>query len=215
MLAIDAIPRQYNENLLKFNFETINANLLCKRDLCKFTFSEGLCVILKHYFCSKYIIMKTKNQNKLILTVFLIFFIFFQSFSQQIDWGKKKSAVYGILQDDNRYSNIVSDECSKFNNLLSGACNSVISAWHSDGYREYFIFDNEQYYFANIMVQNNSIMPDGKTLYQTMENIWDIGSDKVSANKWIDNKNGLYKSIISMRMLEANKFLLAIECVKK
>jgi hypothetical protein len=159
--------------------------------------------------------MKTKYQNKLILTVCFIFFIFFQSFSKEINWGKKKSAVYSILSNDNSYSDITSEECSKFNNLLIASCYSAISTWHSDGYTEYFIFDNEQFYFANIVVYNNSIFPDGKTLYQTMEDMWNIGSDKVSENKWIDNRNGLYKDIISMRMLEGNKFLLALECVKK
>ena len=159
--------------------------------------------------------MKTKNQNKLILIVCLIFFNFFQSFSKEINWGKKKSAVYSILSSDNSYSDITSEQCSKFNNLLTASCYSAISTLHSDGYTEYFIFDNEQFYFANIVVYNNSTFPDGKTLYQTMEGMWNLALDKVSVNKWIDNRNSLYKEIISMRMLEGNKFIMTNECVKK
>ena len=159
--------------------------------------------------------MKTNYQIKLKLTLCFILFTFCQSFSQEIDWGKKKSVVFSLLVDNKNYSNIVSVECSKLGNLFTGSCHSAISTMHSNGTTEYFIFDSEQYYFASITISNNSTGPDGKTLYQTLENMYNLALERLSVNKWIDNSNSLYKEITSMKMVEGNKVMLQFECVKK
>jgi hypothetical protein len=167
-------------------------------------------------------IRMTQLRNGIVWIIILNVLILNNLQAQTLTWGKSRTSVISILKSDINYSNLEEEKCSDYSSVLSGICSSVISAQHNDGFTECFIFDNNNFYFANIMFYKNGLMPDGKSFYQTLYDIFNghPRNTKINNHKWVNTtQNALYDEIIELNYLDTNRkeiiIYLLTECIKK